>query len=107
MSALVALDETLLAAWLSAHKLPEMDVEQASMNERVRDLVGRAIAAANEQVSRAEAIKEYRILPRGLEEAREEMTASLKVRREVILTHFSDVVEEIYSRAMPTAGESA
>jgi long-chain acyl-CoA synthetase len=107
VSALVALDETLLAAWLTAHKLPEMDVEQASMNERVRELVGRAIAVANEQVSRAEAIKEYRILPRGLEEAREEMTASLKIRREVILSHFSDVVEEIYSRAFPTAGESA
>lgn len=107
VSALVALDETLLAAWLTAHKLPEMDVEQASVNERVRELVGRAIAAANEQVSRAEAIKEYRILPRGLEEAREEMTASLKIRREVVLTHFSDVVEEIYSRAMPTQGGSA
>lgn len=107
VSALVALDETLLSAWLTAHKLPEMDVEQASMNERVRELVGRAIAAANEQVSRAEAIKEYRILPRGLEEAREEMTASLKIRREVVLTHFADVVDEIYSRAMPTQGGSA
>ncbi|PKQ18153.1 MAG: long-chain fatty acid--CoA ligase [Actinobacteria bacterium HGW-Actinobacteria-8] len=107
VSALVALDETLLAAWLTAHKLPEMDVEQASMNERVRELVGRAIAVANEHVSHAEAIKEYRILPRGLEEAREEMTASLKIRREVILSHFSDVVDEIYSRAFPTAGESA
>ncbi len=107
VSALVALDETLLGAWLTAHKLPEMDVGQASVNERVRELVGRAIAAANEHVSRAESIREYRILPRGLEEAREEMTASLKIRREVILTHFSDVVEEIYSRTMPTQGGSA
>jgi long-chain acyl-CoA synthetase len=107
VSALVALDETLLAAWLAAHKLPEMDVEEASVNARVRELVGRAIAAANEHVSRAEAIKEYRILPRGFSEAREEMTASLKIRREVVLTHFSDVVEEIYSRTFPTAGESA
>ncbi|NYI40876.1 AMP-dependent synthetase/ligase [Demequina lutea] len=106
VSALVALDEALLAAWLTAHKLPEMGVEEASMNERVRELVGRAIAAANEHVSRAEAIKEYRILPRGFSEAREEMTASLKIRRDVVITHFADVVEEIYSRAMPTATES-
>lgn len=107
VSALVALDETLLTAWLTAHKLPAMDVEEASMNARVRELVGRAIAAANEHVSRAEAIKEYRILPRGFSEAREEMTASLKVRRDVVITHFADVVEEIYSRAVPTAGDSA
>ena len=107
VSALVALDEVLLPAWLTAHKLPEMDVEEASRNARVRELVGRAISAANAHVSRAEAIKEYRILPRGFSEAREEMTASLKIRREVVLTHFADVVEEIYSRAIPAAGESA
>lgn len=107
VSALVALDEALLGAWLAAHKLPEMNVEEASVNDRVRELVGRAIAAANEHVSRAEAIKEYRILPRGLSEAREEMTASLKIRRDVILTHFADVVDEIYSRTRPPAGGSA
>ena len=76
-----------------------MDVAEASRNDRVRELVGRAIAAANEHVSRAEAIKEFRILPRGFSEAREEVTASLKVRRDVILSHFADVVEDIYSRA--------
>ena len=107
VSALIALDETLLPAWLTAHKLPDMGVLEASVNERVRELVGRAIAAANEHVSRAEAIKEYRILPRGLSEASEELTASLKIRRDVILTHFSDVVDEIYTRAKPAAGESA
>jgi long-chain acyl-CoA synthetase len=107
VSALVALDEVLLPAWLVAHKLPEMNVEEASMNERVRELVGRAIAAANEHVSRAEAIKEYRILPRGLSEASEELTASLKIRRDVVLKHFADVVEDIYSRAFPKAGGEA
>ncbi len=106
VSALVALDEVLLPAWLSAHKLPEMNVEEASINERVRELVGRAIAVANEHVSRAEAIKEYRILPRGLSEAREEVTASLKIRRDVILAHFADVVEEMYARRFPTADGS-
>lgn len=107
VSALVALDEALLGAWLVAHKLPEMDVEEASRNDRVRELVSRAISAANQHVSRAEAIKEFRILPRGFSEAREEMTASLKIRRDVVIAHFSDVVDEIYSRAMPAAGESA
>jgi long-chain acyl-CoA synthetase len=101
VSALVALDETLLADWLTAENLPPMDVAEASVNERVRELVGKVIAAANEQVSKAEAIKEYRIVPRGFSEAREEMTASLKVRRDVVLHHFADVVEAIYAKAKP------
>ena len=68
------------------------------MHERVRELGGRAIATANEHVSRAEAIREFRILPREFSEAREELTASLKVRRAQVMEHFSDVIESIYSR---------
>ncbi len=98
VSAVVALDPVLLPAWLKSHELPDMTLEEASVHERVRELVGRAIAAANEHVSRAEAIREFRILPREFSEAREELTASLKVRRAQVMEHFSDVIESIYSR---------
>ncbi|WP_084077645.1 long-chain fatty acid--CoA ligase [Demequina sp. NBRC 110057] len=98
VSAMVTLDPVLLPAWLAAHDLPEMDLETASVNEKVRELIGRAIASANEQVSKAEAIKEFRILPREFTEAREEVTASLKIRRAVVMEHFSDVVESIYAK---------
>ncbi|WP_062072475.1 AMP-dependent synthetase/ligase [Demequina sediminicola] len=98
VSAIVTLDPVLLPDWLAAHDLPEMDLETASMNEKVREAVGRAVAAANEQVSKAEAIKEYRILPREFTEAREEITASLKVRRNVVMEHFADVVDSIYAK---------
>lgn len=103
VSALVALDEALLSAWLRAEDLPEMNVEEASMHERVRELIGKVVAAANEQVSKAEGIKEYRIVPRGFSEAREEMTASLKIRRKVVLAHFADVIEAIYAKAKPSS----
>lgn len=98
VSAVVALDPVLLPAWLKSHDLPDMCVEDASRHERVRELIGRAIAAANEHVSRAEAIREFRILPRELTEAREELTASLKVRRANVMAHFADVIESIYAQ---------
>ncbi|WP_062211635.1 AMP-dependent synthetase/ligase [Demequina oxidasica] len=101
VSALVALDEALLSAWLRAEDLPEMNVEEASMNDRVRELIGKVVASANEQVSKAEGIKEYRIVSRSFSEAREEMTASLKIRRKEVLAHFSDVIEAIYAKAKP------
>ncbi|MDN4473361.1 AMP-dependent synthetase/ligase [Demequina zhanjiangensis] len=97
VSAVVALDPILLPAWLKAHDLPDMCVEDASRHERVRELIGRAIAAANEHVSRAEAIREFRILPREFTEAREELTASLKVRRANVMAHFSEVIDSIYT----------
>lgn len=99
VSAVVTLDPLLLPSWLAAHDLPEMSLQEASVNERVRELIGRAIATANEHVSRAEAIREYRILPREFTEAREEVTASLKIRRAVVMEHFADVIESIYAPA--------
>ncbi|WP_062202678.1 AMP-dependent synthetase/ligase [Demequina salsinemoris] len=101
VSAVVALDPVLLPAWLKSHDLPDMCLEDASRNERVRELIGRAISNANEHVSRAEAIREFRILPREFTEAREELTASLKVRRNNVIEHFSDVIESIYAGAKP------
>ena len=99
VSALVALDEVMLPSWLDSHQLPAMSVEEASRDSRVRDAVSRAVALANAHVSRAESIREFRIVPRSFSEAREEMTASLKVRRDRVLANYSDVVEEIYSGA--------
>ncbi len=101
VSAVVALDPVLLPAWLKSHELPDMTLEEASVHERVRELIGRAIANANEHVSRAEAIREFRILPREFTEAREELTASLKVRRANVIEHFADVIEAIYTGTKP------
>jgi long-chain acyl-CoA synthetase len=99
VSALVALDEVMLPDWLTAHSLPSMTVEEASRDSRVKELVSRAVALANAQVSRAESIREFRIVPASFTEAREEMTASLKVKRDNVLAHYADVVEEMYSGA--------
>jgi long-chain acyl-CoA synthetase len=99
VSALVALDEGMLPDWLTSHALPSMSVEEASRDSRVRELVSRAVSLANAQVSRAESIREFRIVPASFTEAREEMTASLKVRRDRILANYADVVEEMYAGA--------
>ena len=100
VSALVALDEVMLPSWLDAHQLPQLTVEEAATHTGVRDLIHRAVEAANAKVSRAESIREFRIVPRAFTEAREELTASLKVRRSNVLANYADLVEEIYSRAI-------
>lgn len=108
VSAVVTLDPVLLPSWLAAHDLPEMDVATASTHERVRELISRAIATANDHVSRAEAIREFRILPREFTEAREEITASLKIRRAVVMENFKDLIESIYSqkKSSPPGGHA-
>lgn len=55
------------------------------------------IDRANALVSRAEAIREWRVLPRELTEAAGELSAALKVRRKVVTEHFADLVSDIYA----------
>lgn len=103
VSALVALDGVMLPSWLDAHALPPMSIAEAARDSGVRELIRRAIDHANAQVSRAESIREFRILPTSFSEAREELTASFKVRRANVMANYASVVDEIYSKAMPTS----
>src|SRR5690606_35567950 len=47
VSALVALDEVMLPSWLDAHDLAQLTIEEASTHVGVRDLIHRAVEAAN------------------------------------------------------------
>jgi long-chain acyl-CoA synthetase len=59
--------------------------------------VSRAIDAVNDGRSRFEQIKRFRILPRDFSLEHDELTPTLKIRRKVILDHFAEDVEALYS----------
>ncbi|HZJ39871.1 MAG TPA: AMP-binding protein, partial [Demequina sp.] len=97
IGALISLDEQMLRAWLSGRGLPAMTVAQAADSADVKAHLKVVIAAANEGVSKIEAIRKWRVLPRELTEADGEFSASMKVRRKVVLEHFADVFDDIYA----------
>ena len=96
IAALIALDSAMLPGWLTSKDLPELTLEQAAQHPVVRGELDKAVSAANESVSRAESIRTYAVLPRELTEEDGELSASLKVRRKVVLEHFADQVATIY-----------
>lgn len=97
IGALIALDSTMLRAWLSAQGLPAMTVVEAADSAEVKAHLKALIASANQGVSKAEAIRKWRILPRELTEADGEFSASMKVRRKVVIEHFADVMDQMYA----------
>lgn len=97
IGALIALDTHMLTAWLSAQGLPAMTIPEAAESAEVKAHLASVIAAANAGVSKAEAIRKWRVLPRELTEAGGELSASMKVRRRVVLEHFADLVDQIYA----------
>lgn len=101
IAALVTLDEEGMPAWLDAHGLDStMTVEQAVDNDDVKKAIEAAINSANETVSRAEQIKEFRILRADFSESDGTLTPSLKLRRRHVLTNNEDLINEIYGGAL-------
>lgn len=99
VAALIAIDEEAWPRWLLAHGRPAHSPVAALRDdpELVAD-VQRAVDDANRDVSRAEAIRAFRILPRALSRARGELTPTMKVRRSVVQREYADEIDAIYRR---------
>ncbi|MFU8872479.1 AMP-dependent synthetase/ligase [Micromonospora sp. SL4-19] len=99
IAALVTIDEEALPKWLAAHGRPETTgVAELRDDEALRAEVQGAIDLANQSVSRAEAIKVFRILPQDFTEATGELTPSLKVKRQVVQKTYAAEIADIYRR---------
>ncbi len=85
IAALITIDEEALAA------LPQPP-------EDLRAEIQSAVDEANKAVSKAEAIKVFRILPRDFTEATGELTPSLKVKRAVVMKEYAGEIDAIYGR---------
>lgn len=98
ISALITLDSEMLPAWLANHGLPAMSVHEAAKDVQVLAALDRAIKRANQAVSRAESIREFRVLTIDFTVQNGYLTPSLKVRRAQVLKDFSEQIEEIYTK---------
>ncbi|MGX5680583.1 AMP-dependent synthetase/ligase [Schumannella luteola] len=106
VSALVTLDEEMLPSWLGNNGLDaQMSVTDAAKHPAVLAEIQRAVDAANATVSRAESIRKFHVLDADLTEASGHLTPKLSIKRNVILTDFADVIEDMYAGA-PTEGIS-
>lgn len=100
IAAIVTLDADTLPSWLAAHGLPkDLDVAAAAKEDRVRRHVQEIVDKANSAVSRAEGIREFRILDRDFSMEEGHMTPSLKMKRAVIMQDFAAEIADIYGEA--------
>ena len=97
IGALVTIDVEFLPSWLSEQGRPA-DTPTADLvdDPQLRAEVQKAIDGANENVSHAEAIKQFRILPEDFTEASGEMTPSMKLKRTKVAENHSDEIAAIY-----------
>ncbi len=97
IAALVTIDADSFSDWATEHGHAGRDVASLVDDKKLRSEIQEAIDFANESVSRAESIRSFVILPKDLELDAGEVTPTLKVRRMVVMQHYADVIESIYS----------
>ncbi|TWV56339.1 long-chain fatty acid--CoA ligase [Streptomyces misionensis] len=97
IGALVTIDEDAFAAWKAGNGRPAgATVADLREDPGLRAVVQEAVDHANQSVSRAESIRAFRILPRDFTAAGGELTASQKVKRDVVAREYADEIAAVY-----------
>ncbi|MFY1675636.1 MULTISPECIES: AMP-dependent synthetase/ligase [unclassified Streptomyces] len=97
VGALVTLDEEFLPRWAEQHGKPkDTPVSVLRKDPDLLSEIQRAVDDGNAAVSKAEAVREFRILDNQFTEASGHLTPSLKLKRSVVMRDYSDEIEAIY-----------
>jgi len=98
VAALVTIDPEALPGWRERNGKPAADgVADLVDDAELRAEIAAAVEEANKAVSRAEQIREFRILRNDFTEEGGEMTPTLKVKRAVVAKIYAEEISGIYA----------
>jgi long-chain acyl-CoA synthetase len=98
IGALITLDAEALPGWSSEHGKQGSDAEALAEDPDLQAEIAGAIEEANKAVSRAEAIRQWRILTSDFTEESGELTPTMKLKRNVIAEYRAADIEAVYER---------
>ena len=97
--ALIVLDPDSAARFSAKHAITEPASPVLASHPAVRAAVGMAVQTANGRLSRAEQIKRFAILPAYWEPGGDELTPTMKIKRQAITAKYADVIDTLYATA--------
>jgi long-chain acyl-CoA synthetase len=99
VACLVTIDAEALPAWLESKGRPaDTPVSELTEDPELRAEIQRGVDEANKQVSKAESIRTFAILPVDWTVESGLLTPSLKMKRSLLMNEFADDVEKLYAR---------
>ncbi|HKH53444.1 MAG TPA: AMP-binding protein, partial [Mycobacterium sp.] len=98
VAALITIDPEAFPGWKERNgKYTNATVEELATDPDLMAEIELAIKEANQAVSKAEAIRKFRILPVDFTEDTGELTPTMKVKRKVVAEKFASDIEALYS----------
>jgi long-chain acyl-CoA synthetase len=96
ITALVTLNPQALSVWAEQHhKL--FSLEALAGDPDIQESISATIDRVNAGLARSEQIKRFHILPTSFTAASGELTPTAKVKRNVVLRHHSDLIDQMYA----------
>ncbi|MCW2864967.1 MAG: AMP-dependent synthetase and ligase [Actinoallomurus sp.] len=94
---LITLDPEAVEPWQEQHGKSSLSMAELAEDPDLVKEIDAAVAETNASVSRAEAIKKYRILVADFTEESGHLTPTLKVKRNLVLKDFAVEIDALYS----------
>jgi long-chain acyl-CoA synthetase len=101
--ALIVLDQDVAAQFAARHGITDPAPAVLADHPAVRAAVAAAVDAGNSRLSRVEQIKRFAIVPAFWEPGGEEITPTMKLKRQAITAKYADLIETLYVTASEPA----
>ncbi len=96
LTALIGIEFDTVGDWASRRQIPYTTYADLASKPEVEQLVREWVAHVNRELAQVEQIKDFRLLPEGLDHENGQLTATQKVKRRAISEQFGGLVEEMY-----------
>ncbi|HEY0461756.1 MAG TPA: AMP-dependent synthetase/ligase [Pyrinomonadaceae bacterium] len=94
--ALITLNQAEAEMFARANSIDYQDFADLTKNQVIDGLISQTVEKANARVSSSEQIKRFRILERDFSLEADEITPTMKVKRNVVSEQFADVLRNLY-----------
>ena len=95
-TALLTLDPATVLPWAEQHGLGGKTIEQLAAEPAVQDLIETEVERLNTQLARFETIKRFWIVPGDFTVEDGELTATMKLKRRVVVEKYREQLESLY-----------
>ena len=97
LTCLIMIDNETVSQFAQENNVPFSDFKSLCATEEVQALIKSEIERINQSFSRAETLKKFRLIDKQLTVEDEELTASMKLKRNIVNEKYADLIDQMYS----------
>jgi long-chain acyl-CoA synthetase len=97
LTCLVMIDNETVSQFAQENNVPFSDYKSLCATTEVQTLIKSEIEQINLSLARVETLKKFRLIDKQLTVEDEELTASMKLKRNIVNEKYADLIDQMYS----------